>query len=229
MNYKNSCLVLLALFACGLCSATVSGLGIANFTTAKGVVMSDASGSLTLLPPINQDNEGEIVLYVFTISNILDLTSSQILQEGEIVAQLVPTNTEIDNADYAGIITYSTDEDPNPLSDIEETTIDGVDVTEYKGGYTTTGTKQISSSLNADSLLGPMAGKSINDFEAALKAGNLTVVVRTVAYPSGELVGDIKSKELPPPAKAVAEDVSSSARLATMAGGMMAGLIALFV
>lgn len=227
MNLRNSVLICLAMFACGLCSNTVYGLGVSNFTAAKGVNANGASGSLVLLPPTNQDNAGQIVLYVFSIDNILGLTSSQILQDGEIVAELVPTNTEINNADYAGIITYSESQDANPLADVETTEIDGVEVSQYKSpGYT--GSNKISSSIDNASLLGPMAGKTMKDFEAALVAGNLTVVVRTTAYENGELVGDIVSKSIPAPAP-VKKEVVSSSRMSTMAGGVMAGVAALFI
>lgn len=224
MNLKYFVFICLALFAG---SASVHGLGVANFTEAKGAMSNGASGSLVLLPPINQDNVGELVLYVFTISDILKMTSSQILLGGEIVAEVIPTNTEIDNADYAGIITYSESEDPNPVSDLEEVTIDGVKVSQYKDGYTTTGKQQFSGSLDDASLLGPLEGKTIKDFEAALKAGNLTVVVRTESYKDGELVGDIKSEDLPAPVKAAV--AKSSSRLATIAGGVLAGVTALFI
>lgn len=227
MNFRSGVLICLAVFACGLCSNTVHGLGVSNFTTAEGVVTTQASGSLVLTPPTNQDNVGEIVLYVFSIDNILGLTSAQILQDGEIVAELVPTNTEIDNADYAGIITYSESEDPNPLSDVELTTIDGVEVSQYKSpGYT--GSTKISSSIDNASLLGPMEGKTMKEFEAALAAGNLTVIVRTEAYKNGELVGDITSKSVPAPVP-VKKEVVSSSRMTTMVGGVMAGVAALFI
>jgi len=224
MNFRNNVLICLAI-ACGLFASTAHGLGVSNFTLEEGVTGSDASGSLVLLPPTNQGNEGSIVLYVLSLDNILGLTSAQILQGGEIVAELVPTNTQINNADYAGIITYSESEDANPLADVEETTIDGVTVSQFKSpGYT--GSNKVSSSIDESSLLGPMEGKTIKDFEAALMAGNLTVVVRTEAYDKGELVGDIVSQDVPAPIK---QEVLSSSRIATMAGGVMAGVAALLI
>lgn len=226
MNLKNSVVFCLALFAIGLCSSTVHGYGIANFTAVDGVVAEKASGSVVFLPPTNQDNQGQIILYVFNIKDILGLTSSQVLLDGQIVAELVPTNTQINNADYAGIITYSEGEDPNPFSDVEETTIDGVTVSQVKSpGYT--GTNQVSSSINQDSLLGPLEGKTIDDLLAAFKTGNLSVIVRTEAYPDGELAGDIVSKDLPAPVKA--EVAGSSSFMATMTTGVIAGITALFI
>ena len=226
MNLKNSVVFCMALFAIGLCSSTVHGYGYANFTAVDGVVAEKAAGSVVFLPPVNQDNQGTIILYVFNIKDILGMTSSQVLMDGQIVAELVPTNTAIDNADYAGIITYSEDADPNPFSDVEETTIDGVTVSEIKApGYT--GTTQTSSSINQDSLLGPLEGKTIDDLLAAFKAGKLSVVVRTEAYPDGELAGDIVSKDLPAPVKA--EIAGSSSFMATMTTGVIAGITALFI
>jgi hypothetical protein len=55
------------------------------------------------------------------------MTSAQILsgKGGEIVVEILPTDTEIDNADYAGIIRYGSD-DESAFSTTE--VVDGVTV-----------------------------------------------------------------------------------------------------
>jgi len=55
------------------------------------------------------------------------MTSAQILsgKGGDIVVEILPTNTEIDNADYAGIIRYGSD-DESAFSTTE--VVDGVTV-----------------------------------------------------------------------------------------------------
>ena len=187
------------------------------------MVQSTASGTLTLTPPTEQDKVGDIVLYVMSLNNMLNLKSSQLIYQGEIVVELLPTNSEINNGDYAGIITYGPD-DPNPTSDIDYTTIDGVQVSEYKTGISFQGNAKASSSFSADSLLGPMAGKTIADFTTALEAGEISVVVRTEAYPQGELVGTLSSKALPP----AAEQVITSSAVSMTVGTVAAGLVAFF-
>lgn len=208
-------------------AAANAQLGTANLTLVSGAVSPGAGGSLVLTPPTNQDDVGEIVFYNLYAENLVDFTSSQILMGGEIVVTLAPTNTEVDNADYSGIITYGED-DQSPTSETETVTVDGVEIEQYKSGVTFNGKAKVSSSFSADDLMGPMEGKTIADFESAMEAGELTVVLRTAAYPNGLLTGDLKANSASnPAAEAIISEKSSASKTVLSVGAVVASLFAL--
>lgn len=207
-------------------AAANAQLGTANFTLVSGAVSPGAGGSLVLTPPTNQDDVGEIIFYNLIVENLVDFTSSQILMNGEIVVAVAPTDTDVDNADYSGIITYGED-DENPTSDVETATVDGVEILQYKDGVTFNGKAKISSSFSADDLMGPMEGKTIADFESAMAAGELTAVVRTAAYPKGLLTGDLKATSASnPAAEAIVSEKSSASKTVLSIGAAVAALFA---
>eukprot|EP00889_Picochlorum_renovo_P006676 jgi/Picre1/33706/NNA_001185.t1 len=183
-------------------AAANAQLGTANFTLVSGAVSPGAGGSLVLTPPTNQDDVGEIIFYNLIVENLVDFTSSQILMDGEIVVAVAPTDTDVDNADYSGIITYGED-DENPSSDVETATVDGVEILQYKDG------------------------KTIADFESAMAAGELTAVVRTAAYPKGLLTGDLKATSASnPAAEAIISEKSSASKTVLSIGAAVAALFA---
>lgn len=157
--------------------------------------------------------------YTWCVADIPGLQSAQILDKkgGAIVVSLVPTDTTINNADYTGIITYNS-EDPAPNSPTEQNTALGVQQFKAPGVTVSSSGYVFSSSFNQDSLMGPMQGKTIADFEGALSTGDLYVVVRTVSSGDSEFMGNnIKSKAVQP---------SSASKVGFTMGAVAAGVMA---
>lgn len=221
----------LALVAAPALAADVSPAAIANFTLVDGAISPGAAGSLVVLPPEDVANDKDVSLYVMTLENQDGLSGAQITYKGDIIVQLLPTNDAIENTvDYTGITVYD-DSNPSPASGVEQVDIGGVTVEQYKApGYSFVGSATKSSSFNPSTFLGAFAGKTQADFDAALAAGDLEVVVRSYAYPDGEMTGTLKAVDVPPAATAAVTaptEKPSSATVASALSLVAAGLMVL--
>jgi hypothetical protein len=178
-------------------SALAATGAIGNFTAVSGVI-NGGSASILIFPAEKMGGVDNVNLYEMVLEKQDGLSSAQILYNGSIIVSLLPTDNTVNNDDYAGIITYSVEEDNNPLSEVEEITIDGVTVPQYKEpGATFLGKAKASSSFTPEDFVGEFEGKSQSDFNAALAAGELSAIVRSFAYPDGELESTLKSTEFP--------------------------------